>query len=626
MIYAAHQMKDRGYEWWDFLSKSLGKDEASKIPWADFRQRFMGQFAPPAEVSKLKQEFLNISQGSKTVMEFNSEFNDKSQFCPEYLTNPTLLKEHYREKLNPEINEFIDLSACKTLADMIDKALNQERDLMKKVAMKRTADLEVTCKSLSPKKAKYDSRSFQKSKPPFKVGKSGTKEVKACPKCGKYHFRECKAGTNACYKCRKVGHKAEGHFLADCHEYKKDMQKGEVKNVIKKEKDTGAYKPKPRIYQITTDEAKESHDVVSSTFIVNSMHANIMFDSGASRSFVSFNFCKSLNVPMSKLKHPLDVEVVGDKTVLVNDVYRGCNIVGDLVSQEDGPRTSAGKVIRIHRERAKHAIPICTYAKVKRSLSHGCQAFLAHVVDNTMVIPEISKIPVVNEFLEVFPNELPGVPPEREVEFRIDLIPGAIPIANTPYRLAPSGMKEMMTQLQELLDKVKKSEEEHAGHLRQLLETLKQARLYAKFSKCEFWLREVQFLGHVINDRGIQVDPANVEAVTKWEPPLNPSEIRSFLGLAGYYRRFIQDFSKIATPLTKLMRKGVSWKWEDKQERAFQTLKEKHVQASVLVLSEGNDDMVVYCDASKQGLGCIIMQRGKVIAYASCQLKPHEKR
>ncbi|KAI3728470.1 hypothetical protein L6452_17107 [Arctium lappa] len=110
-----------------------------------------------------------------------------------------------------------------------------------------------------------------------------------------------------------------------------------------------------------------------------------------------------------------------------------------------------------------------------------------------------------------------------------------------------------------------------------------------------------------------------------WEPPTNPSEIRSFLGLAGYYRRFIQDYSKVATPLTSLTRKNVKFLWTDVQNQAFQTLKRKLCEAPILSLPEGSEDFVVYSDASKMGLGCVLMQRGKVIAYASRQLKEHEK-
>ncbi|KAI3757723.1 hypothetical protein L6452_05266 [Arctium lappa] len=138
-------------------------------------------------------------------------------------------------------------------------------------------------------------------------------------------------------------------------------------------------------------------------------------------------------------------------------------------------------------------------------------------------------------------------------------------------------------------------------------------------------LREVQFLGHVVSKDDVKVDPAKIEAMMSWEPPTNPTEIRSFLGLAGYYRRFIQDFSKIAAPLTSLTRKNVKFLWTDAQEQTFQTLKRKLCEAPILSLPEGSEDFVVFSDTSKMGLGCVLMQRGKVIAYASRQLKDHEK-
>ncbi|KAJ9556371.1 hypothetical protein OSB04_010985 [Centaurea solstitialis] len=170
-----------------------------------------------------------------------------------------------------------------------------------------------------------------------------------------------------------------------------------------------------------------------------------------------------------------------------------------------------------------------------------------------------------------------------------------------------------------------RDKEEHVQHLRLILELLKAEKLYAKFSNCEFWIREVHFLGHVANKEGIHVDPAKIEAIKKWEAPKTPTEIRQFLGLAGYYRRFIANFSKIAQPLTTLTQKDKKLVWGEKQEEAFQLLKHKLCNAPILALPEGTDKFVVYCDASHQGLGCVLMQKDKVIAYASRQQKIHEK-
>lgn len=410
----------------------------------------------------------------------------------------------------------------------------------------------------------------------------------------------------------------------------------------------------------------------------------------------------------------------------------------------------------IYGEGRKDEFGIILMMKARSCLRKKYPSFLAYVIDSKKEARKIEDVNVVNEFPDVFPDDLPGLPPDRPVEFRINLVPGAAPVAQAPYRLAPTEIKEMMNQIQQFLDKVfirpssspwgapvlferkkdgsmhmcidyralnkltvknkyplprihdlfdqiegascfskidlrsgyhqlkvkkedvaktafrtryrqyeflvipfgltnapaifmdlmnrvcrpfldksvivfiddiliySKSKEEHEKHLREVLETLREEKLYAKFSKCDFWL-EVQFLGHVITNEGVKVDPAKIEAVLKWDTPSNPTEIQSFLGLAGYYRRFIQDFSKIATPLTELTKKNKEFKWTEWQEEAFNTLRKKLCQAPILSLPEGTNDFVVYSDASLSGLDCVLMQRGKVIAYASRLLKPHEK-
>ncbi|CAA0810785.1 Uncharacterized mitochondrial protein AtMg00860, partial [Striga hermonthica] len=366
-------------------------------------------------------------------------------------------------------------------------------------------------------------------------------------------------------------------------------------------------------------------------------------------------------------------------------------------------------------------------------------------------------VPVVREFVDVFPNELPGGPPNRQVEFSIDLIPGAGPVSKAPYRMAPKELQELKAQIQELLRlgfirpsvspwgapvlfvkkkdssvrmcidyrdlnrltiknkyplpridnlfdqlrgacvfskidlrsgyhqlKIKesditktafrtcyshyefvvmpfglsnasavfmdlmnrifhpyldqfvivfiddiliysKSQKEHEEHLRVVLETLRREKLYAKFSKCEFWLQRVAFLGHVITQAGIEVDPSKVSAVQNWSTPNSPSEVRSFLGLAGYYCRFIEGFSKIALPLSQLTRKSVKFEWTDQCESSFQELKKRLASAPVLTIPDPSWSFTIFSDASRRGLGCVLMQDGQVIAYASRQLKPHEQ-
>ena len=167
-----------------------------------------------------------------------------------------------------------------------------------------------------------------------------------------------------------------------------------------------------------------------------------------------------------------------------------------------------------------------------------------------------------------------------------------------------------------------KSQEEHEKHLHL---ALRENQLYAKLEKCDFWLQEIQFLGHMVSKEGISVDPTKVEAVTKWEQPKIVFEVRSFLGLASYYQRFIENVSQIACPMTRLTRKGVSFYLNDKCEESFQELKRILTIAPMLITPVSGEKYTIYCDASRNGLGCVLMQRGRVVAYASRQLKKHEQ-
>src|SRR5438105_11867909 len=369
----------------------------------------------------------------------------------------------------------------------------------------------------------------------------------------------------------------------------------------------------------------------------------------------------------------------------------------------------------------------------------------------------LEEIPVVRDYPNVFPKELPGLPLERAVEFSVELLPGTAPVFRRPYKMPPNDLAEMKVQLQELLDKgfirpssssrgcpamfvdkkdqtkrlvvdyrplnevtvknkyplldinilfdqlsgakvfskidlrsgyhqiivreedipktafstryglyeylvmsfgltnapaffmylmnsvfmmeldvclvvfiddilvYSKNEEEHAKHLQLVLERFREHQLYAKFSKCQFWLKEVSFLGHILSAKGVAVDPSKVQEVLDWKSPTSVTEIRSFLGLVGYYRRFIQDFSKIAKPMIKLLQKEAKFIWTSDCEAAFQ--KQKTLLTTTPVLTQPNvtKPFDVYCDALGTSLGCVLMQKGKVVAYASRQWRKHEE-
>ena len=169
------------------------------------------------------------------------------------------------------------------------------------------------------------------------------------------------------------------------------------------------------------------------------------------------------------------------------------------------------------------------------------------------------------------------------------------------------------------------TKEEHAEHLRIALQLIMDHRLHAKLSKCEFWLSEVKFLGHVVSGAGIAVDSDKVAAVADWATPKTMFDIRSFLGLAGYYRRFVHDFARLAAPLTRLTRKDVKFVWTDACETSFQELKKRLTTTPILIVPERGRGYTLYCDASLLGYRGVLMQGDRVVIFGSRQLKDHEK-
>ncbi|GJY21933.1 putative reverse transcriptase domain-containing protein [Tanacetum coccineum] len=615
-----------------------------------------------------------------------------------------------------------------------------------------------------------------------KNGYEGT--LPFCNKCKLYHEGQC---TAKCHNCKRIRHLARDYRSVDYPKVK-NQNRGNKARVPD---------ARGKAYVLGGGDVNPGSNTVMGTFLLNDHHAYMLFDSGADRSFVSNTFSSLLDITPYALDVSYVVELADRRTSETNTMLRGCtlglsghpfNI--DLMPIDLG---SFDVIIGIDWLVKNHAVIVCdekivcipygneilivqgdksdkektstlsiiSYVKAQKYIEKGCQLFLAQVTVKETEHKSKEKrredVTTVRDFLEVFPKDLPGRPPTRQVEFQIDLVPGVALVARAPYRLAPSEMEELSTQLQELSDKgfirpssspwgapvlfvkkkdgsfrmcidyrelnkltvknryplpriddlfdqlqgssvyskidlrsgyhqlrvrdedipktafrtryghyefqvmpfgltnapavfmdlmnrvcrpyldkfvivfiddiliYSKTKEEHDAHLRLILELLKKEELYAKFSKCDFWLSKVQFLGHVINSEGIHVDLAKTESIKDWESPKTPTEIRQFLGLAGYYRRFIEGFSKITKPMTKLTQKSVNFNWGEKEETAFQTLKQRLCSASILALPEGSENFVVYCDASHKGLGAILMQKEKFIAYASRQLKIHEK-
>nr|GEX92229.1 putative reverse transcriptase domain-containing protein [Tanacetum cinerariifolium] len=435
--------------------------------------------------------------------ENKKKFNDLIRYCPEYHGYEKLKVKRFQRMLRDDIREVISPFKCTTLSDLVSRARVREADLLRK----KNKEAKET-----KRKIKFGDR-YAKNPKHDQGRKSGWTQIKTpSKKCHKTHLEVCRANLSGCYKCGVLNHMSK-----DC---KKPMilcyncnQLGHKSNKCPNPK---AIDAKP--LKSVKEEKVEKAGIPNPTARVYMM--------------LRKKINKNLSIPPNKLPFPLEVEIVDDKVVVVSNVYREVEIIAQKLVRV---MNSQGYEIIIYEDRRKGDLKLCSIIKARRYLSRGCHAFMAHMINTNFEKKTIEDLPIVNEFLDVFPEVLPGIQPERQVEFRIDLIPGATPIAKAPYCSAPSEMKELMS---------------------------------------------------------LKVDPAKIEAVMNWQAPKNVGKIQSFLGLA---------------------------------EEAFVTLQRKLCETPILVLPNGTEDMVVYCDASYVGLGCVLMQRGKVIAYALRQLKKHEE-
>ncbi|KAA3473077.1 Integrase, catalytic core [Gossypium australe] len=404
-----------------------------------------------------------------------------------------------------------------------------------------------------------------------------------------------------------------------------------------------------KTYAIRALKEASTSDVITGTFSLFDTPVIALIDPGSTFSYICMKLASIMNMLVESTEIVIRVSNPLGKYVLVDRVCKGCLLMIKgycfpanlmLLSFDEFDiifgmvwlathdvivncgrkfielKCESGDFIHVESDEKNRLLVVISSLLTQKYLRKGYEAYLAFVMNAKETVLRIESVPIVCGYLEVFPEELSGLPSVRETEFEIELTLGTAPISITPYRMAPTELKELKAQLPKLMDKVKSQgfrcaknnipdKNEHTEHLRMVLQILRDEQLYAKFSKSEFWLREVRFWGHIVSGDGIQVDSSKISAIVDWKPPRNVTKVRSFLGLASYYGLFVKGFSMIATPMKRL--------------KALLT------EAPVLVQPEPGKEFVVYSDASLNGLGCVLIQEGKVIAYASRQLKPREK-
>ncbi|XP_075504511.1 uncharacterized protein LOC142541951 [Primulina tabacum] len=590
--------------WWEATNVTIN---VQTLKWNEFKDLFYDKYFPSDVKARKVKEFLELKQGTMGMNDYILKFEKGCLFVPFIASNDKDRAEHFMQGLRAEIRRDIRMSKANSYKEIVEKALMAEYD-----------EKEID------KERQFRRQQFvQKGQASFQGGKEGHKgkgkeeyrgkapavpsesDKPLCPKCHKPHKGECLVGSKKCYRCGGVG-----HIAINCTQ---SSGKGRVQW---------------RIFSLTKEGVNPDSSIISGTILISGKVASTLIDTGATHSFISEQFMHSLGlVPIGEIVHFSIVLPSGDY-IHSSSVIRACPV------QVDDELLNADLI--------------------------GFHGFLASVVDITREgSGNASDIDIVRDYLDVFAVDVPGLPPDREVEFVIDIVQGTAPISKAPYRMAPTEMKKLKSQLQELLDKdfirpssspwgaplqgatifskidlrsgyhqlkvkecdipktafrtryghyeflvmsfgltnapsvfmdlmnrvfkpyldsfvivfiddiliYSKTRYLHREHLKIMLQQLRDNQLYAKFKKCEFWLEQVAFLGHIISRKGIAVNPAKIEAVKKWPIPLTVAE------------------------------------------QAFQVMKDKLTSAPVLALPQGVEEFVVYTDASKKGLGAVLMQR-----------------
>ncbi|GJU38362.1 putative reverse transcriptase domain-containing protein [Tanacetum coccineum] len=552
---------------------------------------FVEEFCPSHEMQKLETELWNHVMVGAGHATYTDRFHDLARLVLHLVTPESRMIERYLYGLAPQICGMVETTEPKTIQKAVQISCALTDEAVKNGSIKKVEKRGNVGEPTKDKNGRDDNKRTR-TRNAFAttanhIGRENTSTWPKCTTCNSYH-----APGGPCHTC--INCNRPGHLAKDCRGVPRNVNLVNARNLTVKacyecgSTDHGrgnqGNQVRGRAFMLGSEEARQDPNIMTGTFTLNNLFATTLFDSGVEYSFVSTTFIPLLGIEPNELGFKYKIEIASGQLVEIDKVIKGrkLKIEGhvfdidwipfghrsfDVIIGMDWLSNYKAKII-CHEKVVRIPLPD---GKVLRVLGERLEEKARLLMSSKASDKKQEEIVVVRDFPEVFSDDLSILPPLREIEFQIELIPIVWQILN--WRSCWNNLRNSNT----------KTREEHVEHLRLVLELLKKEKLYAKFSKCEFWLREVQFLGHVINGNRIHVDPSKIEAKCK------------------------------------------TFDWGKEQALAFQTLKDKLCNAPVLALPYRPEYFVVYYDASKIGQGYVLMQRGKVIAYAFRQLKLYEK-
>ncbi|GJT82936.1 putative reverse transcriptase domain-containing protein [Tanacetum coccineum] len=635
---------------------------------------------------------------------YTDRFHELARLVPHLVTPESRMIERYVYGLAPQIRGMVAATEPKTIQKVVQISGALTDEAVRNGSIKKVEKRGNVGEPSKDRSGRDDNKrtrtvnAFATTVNP--VGRENTGTWPKCTTCNSYHAPG--GPCRICFNCNRPGHLARDcrgvprnvnlvnarnptvracyecgstdHVRSACPRWIRAQGPGENRpnqiatNNGGQGRGNQGNQARGRALMLGAEEACQDPNIMTSTFTLNNHFATTLFDSGADYSFVSTTFIPLLGLEPSDLGFRYEIEIASGQLVEIDKVIKGC---------------------KLEIEGHVFDIDLIPFGHGSFDVIIGMD-WLSNYKAEIVCHEKVVRIPLPDDKVLRVLGERPD---KKEIEFRIELIPGATPVAKSPYRLAPSKLEELMCidyrelnlltvknryplpRIDDLFDQLQGSQffskiDLRSGYhqLRVHEDDIPKTAFRTRYGHFEFTVmpfgltnapaifidlmnrvcrpylgkfmimfiddiliysktqeEHVEHLRHVINGNEIHVDPSKIEAVKNWKAPRTPTEVRSFLGLAGYYRRFIENFFKIAKSLTILIQKCKTFDWGEEQELTFQTLKDKLCNALVLALLDGPKDFVVYCDASGIGLGCVLMQRGKVVAYTSRQLKIHEK-